>query len=75
LPKPQPKKKKNPQKTAQMWLYVAIAVLIVVTLMQTCGFKLPFGSQPSQQQPSGYIRGRTRIVCLVGITPGNQFNV
>jgi len=66
LPKPRPQKKKDPQKTARIWLYVAVAVFLVVTLLQTCGLKLPFGPQPPQEQePSGHSRSRTPIVYLL----------
>ena len=66
LPKPKPKKKKDPQKTARMWLYVAVAVFAVVTILQTCGFKLPFGPQlPQEQEPSGYSGPRSLVVYLV----------
>ena len=51
LPKSTPKKKRNPQKTAQMWLNVANAVFIVITILQTGGVKLPFGPQAPQQGP------------------------
>jgi len=56
LPKPKPVKKKNPQKSAQMWLYVIVAVFVVITLLQTCGVKLPFGSSLSDV-PTGHVPG------------------
>jgi len=65
LPKPKPQKKKDPQKTARTWLYVAIAVFLVITILQTCGFSLPFGSQSPAEEPSGYLGPRAPIVHLV----------
>ena len=62
LPRPKPKKKKDPQRSARTWLYVAIAAFFVITILQTCGFKLPFGAQ--EQQPSGRSGPQTPIVCL-----------
>ncbi len=53
LPKPKPQKKRNPQKSAQTWLYVIVAVFLVLTLMQTCGVRLPFGGQAPAQPPEG----------------------
>lgn len=64
LPTPKPRKKKDPQKTAQIWLYVAVAVFFIFTIAQTCGVKLPFGPQapPQQEQgPTGYLRRRTPV--------------
>ena len=66
LPQPKPQKKRDPQKRAQLWLYVAVVVFFVFTVMQTCGVKLPFGAQPSQQQePSGYSLPTAPIACQV----------
>lgn len=69
LPKPKPQKKKDPQKSARVWLYVAIAVFFIFTMMQMCGVKLPFGPQVPQQQqePSGYLPSRAPIVYQVEI--------
>ena len=54
LPRSKPQKRKNPQKTAQTWLYVIIAVFLVYTLLQTCGVSLPFMPQaPNPVEPSG----------------------
>ena len=53
LPKPNPEKKRDPQKSAQTWLYVAIAVFLVITILQSCGFKFPFGLQAPQAPASG----------------------
>lgn len=54
LPKPQPQKRRNPQRTAQTWLYVIIAVFLVYTLLQVCGVSLPFTPQaPGPEQPGG----------------------
>lgn len=66
LPKPKAQKKKDPQKTARTWLYIAIAAFIVITILQTCGFRLPFGPQPPQEQePSGYSGSSPPIARLV----------
>ena len=51
LPKPKPQKKRNAQQNAQKWLYIIVAIFLVLTLMQTCGVRLPFGNQT----PSGYV--------------------
>lgn len=57
LPKPQPEKKKNPQKTAQIWLYIIVALFFIFTTLQTCGVKLPRSQPqgPQQSAPSGYL--------------------
>jgi len=52
LPKPKPEKKKDPQQSARVWMYVLIAVFLVFTLLQMCGVNLPFGPQTSQS-PTG----------------------
>jgi hypothetical protein len=55
LPKPKPKKTRNPQ-SSQIWLYVIIAIFLIFTLAQTCGVKTPFSPQtPQQDKPSGYL--------------------
>lgn len=54
LPKPKPKKKSAFQ-SSQTWLYIIIAVFFVITILQTCGVRLPFGPQTQQQKPSGYL--------------------
>jgi len=66
LPKLEPKKKKDPQKSARTWLYVAVAVFIIITILQTCGFTLPFGQQaPQESEPSGYVGPATPVVRLI----------
>jgi len=59
LPKPKPKKKRDPQQTAKLWLYIALAIFFVITILQTCGFRLPGSPQPpqspQQQGPSGHL--------------------
>ena len=65
LPKPKQVKKRNPQKSAQMWLYVAIAVFFVITILQTCGVKLPFGPQSPESGPEGYLPSRPPVVYLI----------
>ena len=62
LPKPKRSKKRDPQKTAQIWLYVAVAVFFIFTIAQTCGVKLPFGQVPREEQgPSGHLLRRPPI--------------
>ena len=53
LPKPKPQKKRNPQKNAQVWLYIIVAIFLILTLAQTCGVRLPFGPQAPTQAPGG----------------------
>lgn len=54
LPKPKVQKRRSPQKTAQTWLYVVIAIFLVYTLMQTCGISLPFAPRsPAPAAPGG----------------------
>jgi predicted nucleic acid-binding Zn ribbon protein len=53
LPAPKPEKKRNPQQAARTWLYVAIAVFVIFTLLQMCGVQLPFGTQ--QPPPEGQL--------------------
>lgn len=54
LPKPKPQKRRNPQKSAQTWLYVIVAIFLVYTLLQTCGVSLPFApAAPGPAEPSG----------------------
>ena len=65
LPKTTPPKKRNPQKTAQLWLYIAIAIFFVITILQTCGVKLPFGPQTSQQGPASHILDGPVVVYTV----------
>jgi len=63
LPKPQPKKTRNPQ-AAQTWLYVIVAVFAIVTILQSCGIvKLPFGQQAQPTSgPTGFLPSRPPIV-------------
>ncbi len=55
LPKPTPQKRRNPQQAARTWLYVAVAVFMIITLLQMCGIKLPFGVQTTTPQPGSYL--------------------
>ena len=55
LPRPEPKKKKNPQKSAQTMLYVLIAVFAVFTLLRMCGMPIPGFQTPAESEPSGYL--------------------
>ena len=68
LPKPKPQKRRNPQKTAQTWLYVIIAVFFVYTLLQTCGFRLPSAPQtPSSGEPGGWLLPQTPPAALAAL--------
>lgn len=62
LPSPEPKEERNPRKRAQTWLYVAIAVFLLITLLQMCGVSLPFGPQ-MPEQPSGHLPSPHLIAC------------
>ncbi|MBC7235414.1 MAG: hypothetical protein H5T69_06195 [Chloroflexi bacterium] len=55
LPKQTPRKKRNPQESARTWLYIAIAVFMLFTLLQMCGVRLPFGPQMPSPQPGGHL--------------------
>jgi hypothetical protein len=66
LPKPKPKKERNPQ-TAQIWLYVLVAVFLVFTLAQSCGLFKGFAPQAT---PSGLRSPRAPLVYLSGMPPG-----
>jgi len=59
LPKPKQVKKKNPQRSAQTWLYVAVALFAVITVLQMCGFKLP---GMGGAEPEGRLLERPAIV-------------
>lgn len=48
LPKLQTKRKRDPQKSAQVWLYVVAVAFLLFTLLQTCGVKMPWSAQPKQ---------------------------
>jgi predicted nucleic acid-binding Zn ribbon protein len=52
LPKPKPQKKRTQQQTARTWFYVVIAIFVLITLLQMCGFRLPFGPA-SEPGPTG----------------------
>jgi predicted nucleic acid-binding Zn ribbon protein len=43
LPKPEPLKKRNPRRTSQVWLYIALAAAIVIPLLRFCGDAVPPG--------------------------------
>jgi len=62
LPKPKAVKKKNPQKSAQTWLYVAVALFAVITVLQMCGFKIP---GMGGAEPEGHLQERPAIVYQV----------
>jgi len=43
LPKPEPERKRNPQRVSQIWLYVAIAMAAIIPLLRYCGTALQGG--------------------------------
>ncbi len=68
LPKPKPKKKSTFQ-SSQTWLYIIIAIFFVITILQTCGVRLPFGPQaPQQQKPSGYLAPESPSARLIELS-------
>jgi predicted nucleic acid-binding Zn ribbon protein len=56
LPKQAPTRRRDPQKNARLWLYVAVVVLVVGTAARMCGSKLPWSTQ-TQPNPGGYRLG------------------
>lgn len=66
LPKPKPQKKRNAQQNAQKWLYIIVAIFLVLTLLQTCGVRFPFGNQT----PSGYVAPGSPIALSVAFHVG-----
>jgi len=62
LPKPEPKKKKNPQKSAQTMLYVLIAAFTVFTLLRMCGLTVPGLEAPAGGEPTGFLSSPTVLV-------------
>ena len=71
LPKPKPQKRRNPQKTAQTWLYVIVAVFLIYTLAQTCGVNLPLAPQvPSPAAPDGGLVPQTPPAALAVLWAG-----
>ena len=68
LPKPKPVKKKNPQKRAQVMLYVLLAIFVIFSLLQMMGFNLPFGfGVPSQVEPSGHLLPQQGDAIAMGV--------
>ncbi len=45
LPKPEPAKKRDPQRTSQVWLYVALAAAIIIPLLRYCGSMVSVSGQ------------------------------
>jgi hypothetical protein len=46
-----------------MWLYVAIAVFLVITVLQSCGVELPFGLQrPAAPAPGSQLPATPHVV-------------
>lgn len=50
LPAQTPIKRRDPQRSARLWLYVAIVALVGSTLVRLCGIKLP------GTEPAGYVQ-------------------
>lgn len=48
LPKKQPEKKRNPQQSARLWLYVAVAIFAAFTMLRMCGVGTPWDAPPEQ---------------------------
>jgi len=48
LPAKAPEKRRDPQRSARVWLYVAVVALLLSTLVRLCGIKLPWA------QPTGH---------------------
>ena len=71
LPRPKPKKTRNPQ-ASRIWLYVIVAAFLFYTLLQSCGvLKLPFGPQtPQSQKPNGFLPPRAPIAYQVETQQG-----
>lgn len=55
LPKPQPVKKKDPQKSWKTVLYLAAAFLLITTLLRFCGTGNLSPETPEGSEPSGYV--------------------
>ncbi|NLG51107.1 MAG: hypothetical protein GX552_13450 [Chloroflexi bacterium] len=64
LPKPKPEKKKDPQKTARLWMYGAFALFLLLSLLRMCGGNLPFGKQ-APQGPTGMVLPNAPVGLLV----------
>ncbi|MBM3187936.1 MAG: hypothetical protein FJZ90_04345 [Chloroflexi bacterium] len=72
LPKPEPKKKRDPQKSAQTWLYVAIAVFFLFTILQMCGVtNIGQRGQEQQQGPGSSLPARPAVVYVLPATHGS----
>ena len=54
LPKQQPKQRRGPQLSSRFWLYVALALFAIVTVLRTCG-ALPEELLPRIEPPSGQV--------------------
>ena len=59
LPKPVEKNRRDSRKSAQTWLYIAIAAFVIFTLIQTCGVFQ--GGDQGQGGPSGYQQPRAAV--------------
>jgi predicted nucleic acid-binding Zn ribbon protein len=43
LPKPVTRRRRGAHRSSQIWLYLAIAVAVVISLLRVCGDTLPAG--------------------------------
>jgi predicted nucleic acid-binding Zn ribbon protein len=61
LPTPEPRERRDPQKRAQTWLYVIIAIFAVITVLQMCGLQMP-GVGPAE--PTGSLPALPPVASL-----------
>ncbi len=64
LPKQAPPKRRDPTKGARTWLYVAVAAMVLATLAQMCGWRLPWSSRATPA-PGGALPRSAPIAWLV----------
>ncbi|MGI6376148.1 MAG: hypothetical protein ACOX3S_09075 [Anaerolineae bacterium] len=53
LPRQAERKPRDPQASARTWLYIAVAVMVLVTALRMCGFKVP--GMGGSTQPTGHV--------------------
>jgi predicted nucleic acid-binding Zn ribbon protein len=62
LPPEKTQKKKDPQKSAQRWMYALIAIFLAFSMLRACGVEIPFFSSPQPPEDStGYLFPRPPI--------------
>jgi len=54
LPKQPPPKRRDPQKSARTWLYVAVLLFTFATVFRMCGIRMPWSTQGGSQ-PGGLL--------------------